>query len=219
MLHAGVKGLVLGVPTHYYFDNVDPEIEMAVRQAIALLEGEGAVVKEVAIASIEYTLAAEFAITLPEASSIHQRSLRATPDLYEPDVRLFLELGEMIPGTTYLKAQRARGLIKRGFRRAFEEHGLTALLTPMMPRTAPRHGQVTYTAGGVEEPITLACVRLASPTNLSGLPSLTVPCGFSGAGLPIGLQIIGRPFDEASVLQIGQAYQAATDWATRRPAL
>ena len=89
----------------------------------------------------------------------------------------------------------------------------------MMPRTAPRHGQTTYTDGGGEEAVSMACVRLASPTNLSGLPSLTVPCGFSRTGLPIGLQIIGRPFDEATVLRIGQTYESATDWAKRRPAL
>jgi aspartyl-tRNA(Asn)/glutamyl-tRNA(Gln) amidotransferase subunit A len=214
--HDGVRGLVLGVPTNHYFDNVDPEVEMAVRQAIALLEREGAVIKEVTLPSLASASAAEFAICLTEASSFHQRTLRASPDLYTPDVRLFLELGELIPGTTYLKAQRARGLIKQDFRRAFEEQGLSALLAPTVPGTAPRHDQATYDFG-VEEPTISACVRLCCPANLSGLPALSVPCGFSGDGLPIGLQIIGRPFDEATVLRIGQSYEAATDWVSRRP--
>ena len=217
-LHDGVRGFVLGVPTNHYFDNIDPEIEAAVRQAIARLEREGAVVQEVTLPSLAYASAAEFAICMLEASSFHQRSLRASPDLYTPDVRLFLELGELLPGTTYLKAQRARGLIKQDFRRAFEDHGLSAMLAPMTPGTAPRHDQATYNFE-VEEPTISACVRLCCPTNLSGLPVLSVPCGFSAAGLPIGLQIIGRPFDEATVLRIGQTYQAATDWTSSHPPL
>jgi aspartyl-tRNA(Asn)/glutamyl-tRNA(Gln) amidotransferase subunit A len=217
-LHAGVRGLVVGVPTNYYFDNVDPEVATVVREAITLLAREGAVVKEVAIPSLAYAMAAGLAIILTEASSYHQRALRSSPDLYTPDVRPFLELGELIPATTYLKAQKARGVIKQDVRRAFEEHGLAALLAPTVPGTAPRHDQPTYDFG-VVEPITIACVRHSYPANLTGLPALSVPCGFSRAGLPIGLQIIGRPFDEATVLQIGQAYESATDWAPRRPAL
>jgi aspartyl-tRNA(Asn)/glutamyl-tRNA(Gln) amidotransferase subunit A len=217
-LHDGVRGVVLGMPTNHYFANVDPEVEAAVRQAIAHLEREGAVVKEVAVPALAYAEAAELAICLTEASAFHQRTLRTSPDLYNPDVRLTLELGELLPGTTYLKGQRARGLIKQGFRRAFEEHGLAALVAPTVPGTAPRHDQATYDFG-VEEPTIAACVRLSCPANLSGLPALSVPCGFSAAGLPIGLQIIGRPFDEATVLRIGQTYEAATDWASRRPAL
>jgi aspartyl-tRNA(Asn)/glutamyl-tRNA(Gln) amidotransferase subunit A len=217
-LHDGVQGLVFGMPTNVYFDNIDPEVETAVRQAIALLEREGAIVKEVTLPSLAYALAAEFAIFMSEASSYHQRDLRASPDLYTPDVRLFLELGELLPATTYLKAQRARRLIKHDFRRAFEEHGLSALLAPTTPGTAPRYDQETYTFG-TEEPTTVACVRLCGPANLTGLPALSVPCGFSSTGLPIGLQIIGRPFDEATVLRIGQTYEAVTDWTSRHPAL
>jgi aspartyl-tRNA(Asn)/glutamyl-tRNA(Gln) amidotransferase subunit A len=217
-LHDGVRGLVLGVPSNQYFDNVDPEVETAVRQAISRLEREGAVIEEVALPSLTYAVAAWWAICLVEASSVHQRSLRASPDLYNPDVRLSLELGELVPGTIYLKAQRARGLIKQDFRRAFEEHGLAALLAPTMPGTAPRHDQETGDVGS-EEPAESAIDQLSFPANLSGLPALSVPCGFSAAGLPIGLQIIGRPFDEATVLRIGRTYEAVTDWTSRHPAL
>jgi aspartyl-tRNA(Asn)/glutamyl-tRNA(Gln) amidotransferase subunit A len=217
-LHDGVRGLVLGVPRNQYFDNLDPEVETAVRQAISRLEREGAVIEEVALPSLTYAVAAWWAICLVEASSVHQRSLRASPDLYNPDVRLSLELGELVPGTIYLKAQRARGLIKQDFRRAFEEHGLAALLAPTMPGTAPRHDQETDDVGS-EEPAESTIDQLSFPANLSGLPALSVPCGFSAAGLPIGLQIIGRPFDEATVLRIGRTYEAVTDWTSRHPAL
>ena len=217
-LHDGVRGLVLGVPRNQYFDNLDPEVETAVRQAISCLEREGAVIEEVALPSLTYAVAAWWAICLVEASSFHQRSLRASPDLYTPDVRLYLELGELVPGTIYLKAQRARGLIKQDFRRAFEERGLAALLAPTVPGTAPGHDQETDDFG-IEEPVESAIDRLSCPANLSGLPALSVPCGFSAAGLPIGLQIIGRPFDEATVLRIGQSYEAATDWTSRHPEL
>jgi aspartyl-tRNA(Asn)/glutamyl-tRNA(Gln) amidotransferase subunit A len=217
-LHHGVQGMVLGVPTTVYFDNIDPEVETAVRQAITLLEREGAIITEVALPSLSYALAAEFAILMSEASAYHQRDLRASPDHYTPDVRLFLELGELLPATTYLKAQRARHLIKHDVQRTFEEHGLSALLAPTMPGTAPRHDQQTYTFE-VEEPTTLACVRLSGPANLTGLPALSVPCGVASDGLPIGLQIIGKPFDEATVLRIGQTYETATDWTSRHPPL
>jgi aspartyl-tRNA(Asn)/glutamyl-tRNA(Gln) amidotransferase subunit A len=215
-LHDGVHGLRVGVPANYYFDNLDPEVRSAVEDAIRVLEGQGLAIEQVQIPWIEYALPAEFAICFGEASSFHQRYLRAHPEWYTPDVRLLLEAGELLPATTYVKAQRARVLIQQGFREAFESHRLDALLTPTLPVTAPRHDQQLF-EHGEPEPVILACVRLSCPANLTGLPALSVPCGFSTAGLPIGLQVIGRPFDEATVLRIGQAYQSATDWHERRP--
>jgi aspartyl-tRNA(Asn)/glutamyl-tRNA(Gln) amidotransferase subunit A len=175
-------------------------------------------VVDVEIGYLEYTLAAEFAVVFGEASSFHAKHIRANPQLYTPDVRTFLEAGEMLPATTFVRAQCARALIQQGFRDAFEQHGLTALLAPTTPGTAPRYDQALYEFEA-PEPITISAVRTSCPANLTGLPALSVPCGFSSAGLPIGLQIIGRPFDEATVLRVGQAYQSATEWAARRPAL
>lgn len=218
-LNAGVKGLTLGMPTNYYFDDIDPEVKAAVEAAIKVLEAEGATVKPVTIPYIEYSLAAEFAIVMPEASAYHQVELRQRPELYNPDVRDFLEAGELIPAPLYVKAQRFRVLLKQGFRQAFEANGLDALVVPTLPATAPRMDQALNNFGGKEEPVTVSAVRYSCPANLTGLPAMSLPCGFSSANLPIGLQIIGRPFAEATVLRVAQAYEQVTDWHTRRPPL
>jgi aspartyl-tRNA(Asn)/glutamyl-tRNA(Gln) amidotransferase subunit A len=217
-LDGGVTGLRFGVPADYYFAGADPEVKAAVELAIQLLAEQGAEVLEVSIPHIELASAIAWPIVFGEASSFHQGMLRAAPELYGADVRTLLEVGEFVPATTYVKAQRARSLLARGMQETFARRQLTALLAPTLPVTAARHGQLSYTYGA-EEPVISAATRLALPGNLTGLPALSVPCGFSSAGLPIGLQIIGRPFDEATVLRVGQAYEAATDWTTRRPAL
>jgi aspartyl-tRNA(Asn)/glutamyl-tRNA(Gln) amidotransferase subunit A len=217
-LNSGVRGVHLGVPTNYFFDQCDAEVERAVREAIRALVDQGAEVREVTIPDLEVALAAEFAIVIPEASAIHQGMLRRQAGDYGEDVRVFLEAGELYLATHYLKAQRARRVIQGGLRRAFD--GLDALLTPTLPYPAARHDQVTFQGSdGAEETVINAYVRTSCPFNLSGLPALSVPCGFTHAGLPIGLQIAGRPFDEATVLRVGQAYQAATEWHSRRPPL
>jgi aspartyl-tRNA(Asn)/glutamyl-tRNA(Gln) amidotransferase subunit A len=217
-LDGGVQGLRFGVPTDYYFAGADPEVKAAVETAIQLLAAQGAEIMEVKVPYLELSSAIAWPIVFGEASGIHQGTLRATPELFEPDVRALLEVGEFISATTYVKAQRARGLLARGMQDTFATHDLTALLAPTLPVTAARHGQLSYNFG-TEEPLISAATRLALPGNLTGLPALSVPCGFSSAGLPIGLQIIGRPFDEATVLRVGQSYEAATDWTTRRPGL
>ena len=143
--------------------------------------------------------------------------LRRQAEDYQPDVRRLLESGEFVLATQYLKAQRARTLIKQGFRTALT--GLDALLAPTVPATAARADRLTVELGGRTIGAMNAYVRPSLPANLSGLPALSVPCGFSSENLPIGLQIIGRPFDEATVLRIGHAYEAATEWHRRKPPL
>ena len=216
-LKAGIRGLKLGVPRNYYFDGIQPEVESVVRAAIDHLRGEGAEITEVTIPAIEFSMPAGFAIVLPEASSYHQSMLRPRADDYNEDVRQFLEAGELILATHYLKAQRARSVIKQGFRTALQ--GLDALLAPTLPATAARSDTLTVELDGQPVGVIDAYVRTSFPANLSGLPALTVPCGFSSENLPIGLQIIGRPFDEATVLRIGQAYEASTNWHKQKPPL
>ena len=217
-LDAGVAGLTLGVPTNYYFDGVDPGVEAAVRQAIAVLESQGAAVREVEIPFAEHLMALEFGLTVPEASAYHQGMLRTKGDLYTDDVRVFLEAGELMLATQYIKVLRVRTLVKEAWRRAFD--GIDALVAPSLPAPAAKVGQEGFTwPNGAEESVINAYVRLSCPANVTGLPAVSVPCGFSADGLPIGLQVIGRPFAEPTVLRVGQAYEAATDWASRRPPL
>lgn len=216
-LTAGVKGMVLGVPRNYFFDHIDPQVEAAVRTAVHQLEGLGARLREVDLPHAELYMPAEFGILVPEASAYHQENLRRAGDLYESDVRVFLEAGELVLATDYIKALRVRTLIQQGWREVFD--GLDAVLAPTLPAVAAKVGQTSFTwPDGEEESVINSYVRTSAPGNLTGLPALSVPCGFDDTGLPIGLQIIGKPFAEPTVLRIGAAYEAATDWSGRRPA-
>ncbi|MGY1701343.1 amidase [Geodermatophilus sp. SYSU D00766] len=217
-LDAGVGGLTLGVPTTYFFDDVDPEVEAAVREAIAVLEAQGARLREVEIPYAGQMMAVEFGIVIPEASAYHQEMLRESGERYTTDVRVLLEAGETVLATQYIKALRVRTLVQQEFRRTFE--GLDALVCPTLPTAAAQVGQEGFTfPSGARKSVIDAWVGHSAPGNVTGLPALSVPCGFTSAGLPIGLQVIGRPFDEPGVLRVGQAYESATDWTSRRPPL
>jgi aspartyl-tRNA(Asn)/glutamyl-tRNA(Gln) amidotransferase subunit A len=217
-LDRGVAGLTLGVPTNYFFDDIDPDVEAAVRAAIGVLEAQGAQLREVEIPYAAQIVAVAFGHIVPEASAYHQTMLRERGADYTGDVRVFLEAGELMLATSYIKAMRVRTLIKEAFRAAFD--GLDAIVCPTLPATAARVGQEAFTfPSGAQRPVIEAYVGHSAPGNVTGLPALSVPCGFDPDGLPIGLQVLGRPFDEAGVLRIGQAYESATDWSSRRPPL
>ncbi|MDG1969944.1 MAG: amidase [Paracoccaceae bacterium] len=214
-LGGDVKGLRIGVPTNYYFDAIDPEVEAVVRAAIDKLASEGAIISEVKIPYAAQVMAVEFAICLPEASEYHRQMLRANPDLYEDDVRTFLEAGEMVPATKYLQALRVRQLMQREWAKMYER--IDVLIAPSVPATAAPTGIEAMTLGGVEMPLSAVYVGLSAPANITGMPALAVPCGFSSGNLPISFQAIARPFDEATVLRVGDAYQRMTDWGQRKP--
>jgi len=209
-LDRGVAGLRIGIPTNYYFDRVSADVDRAVHNAIAVLEGLGAQLREVTIPYADAVLAAEWGILMPEASAYHQQALRESAELYEPDVRLFLEAGEFILATDYIKALRVRTLMQQAWAAMFTD--VDVVLAPCMPVAAPEAGatEVKWPDGTAEDS-TMALVRLTSPGNLTGLPTLSVPVGFDAAGLPLGMQIIGRPFDEQTILRVGQAYEDASD--------
>jgi aspartyl-tRNA(Asn)/glutamyl-tRNA(Gln) amidotransferase subunit A len=152
---------------------------------------------------------------MSEASTYHQASLRANPDLFEDETRLLLEAGEMMLATTYINAQRARVAIKAAFREALG--GVDVILTPTQPTTALKIGQSMSRIGAREESVFAVSARFCAPLNLSGLPAASVPCGFSPEKMPIGLQIIGKPFDEATVLRVADAFERNTEWHTNYP--
>ncbi|MEC1899772.1 amidase family protein [Bacillus atrophaeus] len=143
--------------------------------------------------------------------SAHEQWLDKHPEDYGTDVKMMLENGRYVPASAYLRAQRARHLLTDDFLKALT--GIDVLLTPAMPLTAPRADDDEL----YEKSLRLT--HFAAPTNLTGLPSLSMPCGFSASGLPINLQLIGRPFDEATVLGIGYAYELNTDWHKKHPEL
>ncbi|WP_232806936.1 amidase [Geodermatophilus chilensis] len=216
-LSAGVDGLRVGVPTNFFFDVTDPGVEAAVRAALQVLADAGAALVEVEIP--EADLAADVVSVLAgvESSAIHQEEIRRLPDAYTKEVRGKLRAGELVSGTTYVNAQRARALVQRGFAAAFDRVDVVA--TPTLAIPAPPYGSTTALLRGEERPILFALNCLTAPANAAGLPALSVPCGFTGSGLPVGLQLMGRPFDEATVLRAGAAYEAATTWHLHSPPL
>lgn len=217
-LDLGVKGLRIGVPRNYFFDHIDPEVERDVRDAIARLKAEGAEIVDVEIPMADRIMSVEFGLCMPEASAYHQAMLRQRRDLYEEDVRTFLETGEMIPATDYIAALRLRTQMQAAWKRMFD--GLDAVIGPAVPSPATRRDQLAVKwPDGTEEPVAPLFIRLSAPANVIGLPSIAVPCGFTASGLPTSFQAIGRPFHEARIMRIARAYERTADWSSRAPKL
>ena len=217
LLGQDVRGLRIGIPRQYFFDHVDSEVESAVRDAARSLADLGASVEEVSIPAFEIAGGIFGPILLAEAATIHLEDLRKRPADFDPDVRTRLEMGALTPAVVYLQAQRARARYDRELAEAMRS--VDILLTPTTPVTAPRIDEKTVTIGDYSELTLVSLPRLTRPFNVCGLPTASVPCGFSGRGLPIGLQLTGRAFEDATVLQVAHAYEQASHWWQRRPEL
>lgn len=212
-----LTGLRVGVPRNYYFDHVDPEVEAAVRRAIAQLEGLGARLVEIEIPLTRYIQATQWGLMVPEATAYHERTLRAVPELYQADIRILLEAGELMPAGDYLRAQRSRTLMRQEWARMLQD--VDVIAAPTVPATAVKADQETITwADGTVEGVSDAYVRLSSPANITGVPSLSVPVGHDTTGLPIGMQLLGRPLGESALLRIGHAFQQTQPAPTLAPA-
>jgi aspartyl-tRNA(Asn)/glutamyl-tRNA(Gln) amidotransferase subunit A len=215
-LDRGVRGLRIGVIPGYFFTHLQPAVERAVRGAVATFESLGASVVEVEIADIEGNISAQLTVESCEPSTYHQRWLRERPEDYGEDVRLLLEMGELHTAVHYLQAQRYRALLRAQFMDAFKD--VDCFVCPTLPFTATKVGEATVVIeDGVEEDMLSAIMQYTGVPSLTGLPSLAVPCGFDDDGLPVGMQIIGRPFAEAELLRAGHAFQGATDFHRRAP--
>ena len=213
-----LDGLRVGLPTNFYFDGIDSEVETIVRQAYKVLEQAGASLVEVTLPFADKYMGVEFGLCLPEASAYHQKMLRERPEKYEDDVRTFLEAGELIPATDYIKALRVREKIKQGWQELYEK--IDVLVAPSTPATAAKVGQENFQwPNGTEETVTSAYVRLSCPANLTGLPSISVPCGFSSEELPVGIQVLGRPFEEKTIIHVARVYESLTEWHKQFPRL
>ncbi|MFD7231017.1 amidase [Streptomyces sp. NPDC059881] len=203
---AGLEGVRVGVPVNYYFDHVDPQVEAAVRKALESLVDLGARLVDVEIPMSEYIQATQWGLMVPEATAYHEQHLHTTPELYGPDVRVLLEAGALVPATDYLRAQRTRTLMRDEWSRLLDD--VDVIAAPTVPATAAKADQETFRwADGTVETVSDAYVRLAAPANITGLPALSLPAGFDSAGLPIGLQLMGRPLGEATVLHVADAYE------------
>jgi aspartyl-tRNA(Asn)/glutamyl-tRNA(Gln) amidotransferase subunit A len=215
-IDSGIRGLRIGVPRGYFFEQLEEEVAAAVDEAIAELGRLGARVREVEISGVQEAVGGLFGHVLAEAQEIHAHALRTRGQDFGPDLQALL--GSPAPDTAALMAGlRARDALTAATRQVLEE--VDVLVTPTTPITAVPIGQESVSYGGVEEPVLMAMIRCTAPFNASHLPALSLPCGFSPAGLPVGLQIVGRPFDERLVLRVGHAYERSMDWHLRTPDL
>jgi aspartyl-tRNA(Asn)/glutamyl-tRNA(Gln) amidotransferase subunit A len=234
-LTGDIRGLRVGIPREYFIEGIQPEVEQAVRAAIAQLEQLGAELVEISLPHTDYSLPTYYLIAPAEASANLARydGIRFGPrhDLGEmwptykatrgqgfgPEVKRRIMLGTYALSAGYYdayygKAQAVRTLIKRDFDEAFRK--VDVIATPVTPTTAFNIGENTG------DPLQMYLADIFTlPASLAGICGLNVPCGFDSNGLPIGLQLMGAAFDEATVLRAGHAYEQATGWHTRRPAL
>jgi aspartyl-tRNA(Asn)/glutamyl-tRNA(Gln) amidotransferase subunit A len=217
-LTRGVRGLRIGLIRDYSLSHVQPAVGDTIRAALKTLESLGADVEEIAIGSIHGNISAQLTIESCEPTTYHQEWLRTRAGDYGEDVRTLLELGEMYLATHYLQAQRYRSVLRKEFLDGFTR--VDVFVTPTLPFTATPCGATTVVIeNDREEDMLSAIMQFTGVPSLAGLPALSVPVGFDGDGLPVGMQVIGRPFDEATLFRLGHAYQSATDWHTRAPRL
>lgn len=217
-IDGGVRALRIGIVSDYFFSHLQEPVRQAVREALDELVRLGAELREVAIHNIHGNISAQLTIESVEPSTFHQLWLRERPQDYGDDVRALLEMGEMYTGTQYVQAQRYRSVLRQEFIDAFRD--VDVFICPTLPFVATPVGETKVVIeAGVEEDMLSAIMQYTGVASLTGLPSMSVPCGFSADGLPIGMQIIGRPFDEATIFRVGHAYQAVSDWHMREPTL
>jgi aspartyl-tRNA(Asn)/glutamyl-tRNA(Gln) amidotransferase subunit A len=211
-LRPDAAGLVVGVDRrHFFHDGVDVETKAAVEAALGVLRDLGARVVEIDLPLLDYAQAAQNTIHAAEAHAYHEQRIRATPDLYGPTFRTYLRVGALVSASDYLQAQRVRERVRQEMLGALRQVDVIAAPTSAGPAErfdamAPASDRFTR-------------VNLTQPFSLAGVPAISLPCGFSGGGLPIGLQLAGRPFDEATVLRAAFAYEQATGWHTMHPPL
>ena len=164
------------------------------------------------IDNLQYASPAGWSVLLAEASDWHHHLLRERGSRYVQGTRVLLELGELLLATSYIRAQRVRRLVHESIRQVFDGRCLDALVTPTTPLTTMPVEDVLADSGDRSKAPLFEFLHHAFVANVVGMPALTVPCGFSRSGLPIGMQFLGRPFDERTLFQLGYAYQAATNW-------
>lgn len=216
-LTGDIRGLRVGVPKEYFEAPLDPQVEQAVRTAIDVLADRGAVVTEVSLPMFTQSDPISTAIIMAEASAYYRGLLSTDADRIYPPVRLRLEAGLFISAADYLRAQQARSMFNDQARRLWEQVDLLA--GPTEPVTAPKLLTNRVQAGDRTVGTVTALTQYTRAYNITGFPAVSVPCGFSESGLPIGLQLAGRPFDDVTVLRAAHAYEQNTDWGQQRPPL
>jgi aspartyl-tRNA(Asn)/glutamyl-tRNA(Gln) amidotransferase subunit A len=210
-----MKGVKIGVPSTFYVDDLDPDVARVLDETIATLSQEGATIVAVELPDQRQLSAASQLVIAVEAAAFHKRWMIERPQDYGPQVLMRLENGLAIPGVSYLEALRWRGLALSAHIAAVA--GVDAVIAPVAPMAAPTIAESDVGNSPDAEAVIQRLTRFTRPINYLGLPSLAIPSGFTASGLPVGMQLIGRSFDEATLLRIGAAFQRATDFHEKLP--
>jgi aspartyl-tRNA(Asn)/glutamyl-tRNA(Gln) amidotransferase subunit A len=216
-LTGDVRGLRVGVLRQFFLDGAVPAVQTAVEAAVKTLAAAGAVVDEVKLERVSLAAAGSLAVVAVEALAYHAETLRTRPAEYDPDVARRLRLSAFVGGVHYVRAQQARALVREEIDATLARRDV--LVAPATPVVAPALDERQVTLGDGPADVRSALLRFTRLFNFSGHPACSVPCGFTDAGLPVGMQLVGRPFDEVTVLRAADAFQRLTDFHARRPAL
>jgi aspartyl-tRNA(Asn)/glutamyl-tRNA(Gln) amidotransferase subunit A len=212
-----IKGLAIGVPTAFYVDDLDAEVAGALDATISVLKREGANIVQVELPDQRQLSAASQLVLAVEAAAFHKRWMIERPQDYGPQVLMRLQNGLAIPGVSYLEALRWRGPALAAHLAAVGD--VDAMIAPVSPVPAPTIAESDVGNGPDAEAVIQRLTRFTRPINYLGLPALSIPTGFTRTGLPVGMQLVGRSFDEAMLLRIGAAFQRATNFHDRVPQL
>ena len=233
-LDGEIKGIKIGIPKEYFIKGIDVEVEGAVKNAIRLIEDLGCPVEEISLPHTEYAVSTYYLIApseassnlarydgvrygfrVPDSNSLREMYHRTRAEGFGAEVKRRIMIGTYALSAGYydayyLKAQRVRTLIKRDFEEAFKK--VDIIITPTSPEVAFKIGEKT------DDPLKMYLSDIFTiPCNLAGLPGISIPCGFTSSGLPTGLQILGKPFDEETLLRVAHAYELRTNWRQKRP--
>ncbi len=210
-LREGVKGLRVGVPRSYFFDDLDAEVAAAMEHALAGLQSMGAEAREV-----QLDVPTDRMLQAAESYAYHAKNVAKSPELYQAETVRRIRSGEKVSAAEYIQRRREQDEARRNIRAIFGE--VDVLVTPTMPMPAPAIADLKASPDALR-PAELRLLRNTRPFNVWGLPAISVPCGFTPGGLPIGMQIAGAHWREDVVLRVAHAYEQATAWHKRRSSL
>jgi aspartyl-tRNA(Asn)/glutamyl-tRNA(Gln) amidotransferase subunit A len=210
-----MKGITIGVPGAFYVDDLDPEVARVFDETIATFKKEGAAIVKVDLPDQRQLASASQLVLAVEAAAFHKRWMIERPQDYSPQVLMRLQNGLAVPAVSYLEAMRWRGPALSAH--AAATAGVDAVIAPVSPLAAPTIAASDVGNSPEADAVLPRITRFTRPVNYLGVPALSLPTGFTRNGLPVGMQLMGRSFDEATLLRIGAAFQRATDYHARVP--
>ena len=215
-LNADVSGKVIGIVEDYFFHQVDQRIEKLVRDQLQHLEKQGAIIEKISIPALQHAEYVELVTSLAEAATIHHEDLKQRPQDFGDDIRLLFELGELPSAVDYLQAQQLRRELKQQFTEALQR--VDVIIAPTLPILPPDIGSAVVDLNGEDVDLLNHIIRFTGPSNLTGLPALTLPCGLVEEQ-PVGLQIIGPAFEEQKLFNMALAIEAQVQFNYQQPTL